>query len=72
MAGAPQFQLCMRRSMSRPIVVAELRLLHERKDRSHLYKDKAILLLLLSITMFLVRMRFSSVPKTWLARASAQ
>jgi hypothetical protein len=50
-----------------------------RADKKHIRTQSAILdksipkpWLLLSITMFLVRMRFSSVPKTWLARASAQ
>jgi hypothetical protein len=49
-----------------------------RADEKHIRTQSAILdnppalPLFLSITMFLVRMRFSSVPKTWLARESAQ
>jgi len=50
-----------------------------RADEKHIRTQSVILdksnpkpPLPLSITMFLVRMRFSSVPKTWLARASAQ
>jgi hypothetical protein len=45
---------------------------HIRTQSAILYKGNPKTLLLLSITMFLVRMRFSSVPKTWLARESAQ
>ena len=44
-------------------------------DEKHIRAQSAILYspklpLLLSRTVFLVRMRFSSVPKTWLARAA--
>jgi len=45
---------------------------HIRTQSAILYKSNPKPWLLLSITGFLVRMRFSSVPKTRLARASAQ
>jgi len=43
---------------------------HTRTQSAIFYKNNAKTLLLLSITVFLVRMRFSSVPKTRLARAA--
>ncbi|MBI5908380.1 MAG: hypothetical protein HY848_00245 [Betaproteobacteria bacterium] len=45
---------------------------HIRAQSAILDKSNPELSLFLSITLFLVRMRFSSVPKTRLARASAQ
>jgi hypothetical protein len=45
---------------------------HIRAQSTILDKDNPKPWLLLSITVFLVRMRFSSVPKTRFARQSAQ